>query len=78
MSFFKGFRKGMTTFGHNIAGIINTALLFIVYVVAVMPTAWIARMTGKEFLHLKPTKEKTYWQNLNLKKKPMEAYYRQF
>ena len=78
MSFFKGFRKGMVTFGHNIAGIINTLLLLLVYILAVIPTALIAKIAGKRFLDLKPTKEKSYWQDLNLKKKTMEAYYRQF
>ena len=76
--FFRGFRKGMGYFGHNIAIIINTILLSLVYFLGVGLTSIFAKLSGKHFLETKLGKKSTYWSDLNLKKKPMEEYYRQF
>ena len=80
--FFLGFRKGMKNFGNDIAVIINTALLFVVYFIAVGITSIFAKLTGKRFIRVRELKEeqevKTYWSDLNLKKRPIEEYYRQF
>jgi hypothetical protein len=73
----KGIKKGMKDFGHNLATIINTVLLFIVYIIGVGITAIIAKLAGKHFLDIKGEKP-SYWSDLNLKKKPIEEYYRQF
>ena len=75
--FFKGFKKGMGTFGSNIALIINTLLLFFVYIVGVGLTSIIAKLFRKHFLETRLSKD-SYWSDLNLKKKPIEKYYRQF
>jgi len=75
----KGFKAGITGVGHTIAGLINTALLFVVYVVGVGLTSIIAKIFRKHFLHMKLSKKReSYWTELNLKKRPIEHYYRQF
>ncbi len=77
--FFKGFKKGMTDFSSNIIVIINSILLAIVYIVGVGLTSIIAKIFRKKFLDTKLSKEKeSYWSDLNLKKKKIEDYYRQF
>ena len=77
--FFKGFLKGTRTFGKNISIIINSILLTIVYVFGIGLTSFAAKLFKKKFLKLKLSKnESTYWSDLDLKKKPMEEYYRQF
>jgi len=75
--FIKGFKKGMGNFGQNIAIIINTLLLSFVYFVGVGPTSIVAKIVGKHFLEIKLSKS-SYWSDLNLKKKSIEDYYRQF
>ena len=77
--FLYGFKKGMNSFGENIAIIINSGLLLIVYLVGVGLTSIVAKISGKHFLQIKiSNKRETYWSDLNLNKKPIEAYYRQF
>jgi len=76
--FFKGFKQGMKSFGSNIALIVNTILLSLVYVMGVGITSIIAKLIGKRFLETKLSKKSTYWSDLNLKKKHIEEYYRQF
>jgi len=77
--FFNGFKKGMRSFGKNIAIIIDSTLLLIVYLVGVGLTSILAKIFGKHFLESKISKKReTYWSDLNLKKKPIKAYYRQF
>lgn len=79
MSFFSGFARGFKRFGSNISVIVNTVLLALVYLLAVGPTSLIAKLTGKRFLTLKADKKaKTYWERLNLTKRPLDEYYRQF
>lgn len=75
--FCSGFKDGMGIFGQNIALIINTFLLSIVYILGVGITSIIAKIVGKSFLETKKKKE-SYWVELNLRKKEMEEYYRQF
>ncbi|MBI2653405.1 hypothetical protein HYX02_01200 [Candidatus Woesearchaeota archaeon] len=76
--FFSGFKKGMKNFGQNIALIVNSALLSIVYFIGVGFTSIISKIVRKHFLDTKLSKKATYWHDLNLKKKPIEEYYRQF
>jgi len=76
--FLIGFKKGMGNFGHNIALIINTILLTFVYLIGVGLTSIFAKIVGKHFLEIKLSKKDSYWSDLNLKKKPIEKYYRQF
>ena len=77
--FFLGLKEGFKEFGENIARIVNSVLLSIVYFVGVGPTSLIARIVKKSFLETKIEKnKKTYWTDLNLGKRPKEEYYRQF
>jgi cytochrome c biogenesis protein CcdA len=76
--FLRGFQLGMQNFGKIITAVVNTILLSLVYILGVGITAILAKMTGKKFLNLVPTKKNSYWTNLNLKKKSIEEYYRQF
>jgi hypothetical protein len=77
--FFKGFKEGMDSFGQTIAIIINSFLLTIVYIFGVGITSIIAKLSGKHFLETKVSKKQdSYWSDHNLKKKPIEEYYRQF
>jgi len=77
MSFLSGVAKGFKEFGHNISAIVNAVLLTIVYIIGIGITAIIARIAGKRFLDTK-LREGSYWNDLNLKKKPINEYYRQF
>lgn len=78
LQFLIGFKKGMCNFGYNISLIINTLLLSLVYMGGVGFTFLIAKLFGKHFLETKLSKKDSYWSNLNLKKKPIKEYYRQF
>ena len=78
-AFFKGCKNGITNFGHTISTLVNSVLLTIVYFVGVGITAIFAKLLGKHFLQRRLLrKRKSYWCNLNLKKRPLEQYYRQF
>jgi len=79
VGFFKGFREGMGDFSLNVSAVVNAALLSVVYAVGVGLTSAFARLVGKRFLELKPSREAdTYWSDLNLGKRPVDEYYRQF
>jgi hypothetical protein len=73
----KAFMRGMRGFGMNISVIVNTALLLFVYFIGVGLSSIAAKLLGKRFIETKLSKG-SYWKTLNLKKKPMVAYYRQF
>lgn len=78
-NFFIGVKEGTKLFGETISGIVNFILLSFVYFIGVGVTSIIAKLSKKRFLELKISeKEKTYWSELNLTKKPLEEYYRQF
>ena len=73
------FRRGFAHCGRNVPTLINTALLSMVYALGVGPTALLARAAGKKFLQTDmPADAKTWWDDLDLKTRPMEEYYRQF
>ena len=77
--FFNGFKKGIKDFGENISIIVNSILLTVVYLIGVGITSLFAKIFKKHFLGIKISKKaRTYWSDLNLKKKPMKEYYRQF
>ncbi len=72
-------KKGQKAFGEDIAIIINSVLLTFVYFLGVGFTFLLAKISNKKFLDLEIEKnKKTYWEDLNLNKKKMEDYYRQF
>ena len=78
-AFIKGFKKGMHDFGQNVAVIVNSILLLIVYFIGVGVTSIVAKIKGKKFFETKISRsKKSYWSDLTLKKKPLEKYYRQF
>jgi len=77
--FVKGLKKGQKKFGEDISNIVSSFLLTLVYVIGVGLTSLIARIGGKKFLNLKLNKNaETYWESLNLDRKPIEQYYHQF
>ena len=76
--FFSGFKNGFSLFGHNISLIVNSALLFIVYIIGVGITSIIAKIFGKHFLKIKEKEKNSYWEYLGLGKKDTDEYYRQF
>ena len=76
--FLVGFNKGMKNFGHNLALIINSILLSVVYLIGVGITSIFAKLFKKHFLDMKLLKRDSYWSDLDLKKKPIKEYYRQF
>jgi len=77
--FLKGLKKGFENFGKNIAIIINSILLAIVYIIGVGITSIIAKIFGKHFMDMKISKQrKSYWSKLDVGKEPKERYYRPF
>ena len=77
--FFRKFKKIIHNIGQTLSTIINSALLFIVYFIGVGFTSIFAKAFGKKFLKTKILKkQKSYWSDLNLKKKPIQEFYRQF
>ena len=77
--FFVGFKDGFLDFGHSIGAIINSLLLSIVYIIGVGLTSVFAKVFKKHFLDLKiDKKKKSYWNDLDLKEKKIEKYYRTF
>ena len=78
-SFVKGFGEGFREFGHLLSTPVNAALLTMVYLAGVGPTAVAAKLAGKRFLITRQSKdEKSYWQDLKLGTRPMDDYRRQF
>ena len=79
VGFAKGFRKGMNDFGTTLTMIVNSILLLIVYIIGVGVTSLVAKLFGKHFLERKIQKHAaTYWKKLDLGKKPIDDFYRQF
>jgi hypothetical protein len=79
MNVLKNFKKGMALFGSDIALIVNSILLSIVYIIGVGFTSIISKILGKSFIEKKIHRKKnSYWTNLNLKKNKIDKYYRLF
>ena len=77
--FLRGFRAGLGEFGCNINMIVNSVLLSVVYIFGAGVTAVFARLVGKRFLDVQLSRSReSYWSDLDLKKEPIENYYRQF
>ncbi len=77
--FLKGFKEGSKLFGDNVAVIINSFFLTIIYFIGIGLTSIFMKISGKNFLDIEMSKEKkSYWEDLNLAKGEMEGYYRQF
>jgi hypothetical protein len=77
--FFNGLKEGMKNFRYNLATLINSILLLIVYFIGVGVTSIVAKLFGKHFLETKISREKeSYWSDPNLTGKSTETCYRQF
>ena len=78
--FFASFKEGMTEFGKTISSIVNSFLLVIIYIVGIGLTSIISKLIFKKhFLDIENSDyNKSYWSDLNLNKRPIEEYYRQF
>ena len=77
--FLSGFRAGLEEFGCNINMLVNSVLLSVVYIFGAGVTAVFARLVGKRFLDVQLSRSReSYWSDLNLGRKPVEEYYRQF
>jgi len=77
--FFAGVKYGMGLFGQNVGLIVNSALLVAVYIAGVGLTSVLGKFFGKQFIEKRVSRNiKSYWSDLNLKKRPMKEYYRQF
>ena len=77
--FLRGFRAGLGAFGCNINVLVNSVLLSVVYIFGAGVTAVFARLVGKRFLDVELSRSReSYWSDMNLGKKPVEEYYRQF
>ena len=71
------FFKVVKKFGEVVSNVINSVLLFFVYVFGIGLTSIVAKLFKKHFLDLKLfRKKKTYWSDIKPHKK--ESYYRQF
>jgi hypothetical protein len=76
--FISGFKQGQRIFADTIATIVNVVLLSIVYILGIGITSITAKIFKKSFLELNQKSSKSYWRPLNLTKKPLEDYYKQF
>ena len=75
----RGTWKGFKDFSHILTTLVNTILLLPIYLVGVGLTSIVAKVKKKEFLEGKLSPEtKSYWNDLNVKKKPLQEYYQQF
>lgn len=77
--FIEDFKEGQKLFGELIFGIVNFVALTIVYFLGIGLTFLASKVSHKKFLEETPNiSDKTYWEELNLDKKPLGDYYRQF
>ena len=75
---FKAFRKGFRSFGLSVSILVNFVLLFFVYLMGIGLTSIVAKIFHKHFLDLDNKNQKSYWTQLNLNKKKIDYYYKQF
>ncbi|MEK6894338.1 MAG: hypothetical protein AABX10_02650 [Nanoarchaeota archaeon] len=73
-----GFGNGQKEFGHTISIIVNSLLLTFVYFIGVGITSILAKASNKKFLTLSYDNSESYWTPLNLDKKEIKEYYKQF
>ncbi len=71
--FFRGFKEQ----GENISILVNSILLFLVYIIAVGLTSLIMKLSGKKFISMKKYDE-SYFEDLNLWKKEYDEYLKQY
>lgn len=77
--FLEGVKKGQKNYGDNLAAIINSILLSLVYILGAGLTSIFAKISKKHFLDLNLDKPReSYWEELNLDKEKIGSYYKQF
>jgi hypothetical protein len=69
-------RNGLMDFVDDLSIVITSIMLFFVYFIGVGLTFLFSRLFQKRFLDLR--KKQNYWSNLNLNKKDLEEYYKQY
>jgi hypothetical protein len=75
----KKITKTANKVGLFIAFLVNSVLLLAVYLIGVGSTFVVAKLVGKKFIELTPSKGSfSYWNDLNLRKKRISRYYKQF
>tara|TARA_Y100000310_G_C20622488_1_gene784122 strand:- start:362 stop:586 length:225 start_codon:yes stop_codon:yes gene_type:complete len=72
----KELKEGMKAFGNTLTTLINSILLFVVYLIGIGITSIIARIVGKKFLDTE--KKDSYWKEYAEMNKTKESRYRQF
>ena len=75
--FFTGARKALRKLSSSIAIIVNSILLTFAYFIGIGLASMIAKMLGKRFLGLKPSKKESYWRDAKKSTKIKDSY-RQF
>lgn len=70
--------KGQKLFGETISVIINSILLTLVYLFGVGLSSIFGKIFGNKFLDSTNINKESYWAELNLTKKSIETYYKQF
>jgi hypothetical protein len=73
-----GFKEGFHAFGKSVTLVINIILTGAVYFLILDPTSLLSKIGKKSFLNLSTEKRKSYWEELNQKKKDKEYYYSQY
>ena len=76
--FFRGIQQGFKNFGRTVTNIVNFFLLLIVYVFGIGLVSIISKLTGKHYLDLKKSGNKTNWHEHRVAKQPLEKYFRSF
>lgn len=76
INFINGFKEGQKFFGETVSSLVNLVLLSMVYLFGIGITSVLGKIFKKNFLDLE--NQDSYWQELNLDKKPLEEYYHQF
>ena len=76
--FATGIKEGFQEFGATLATLVNAFLLTIVYFAGVGTTSFLGKICRKRFLELKNSGKKSYWVDLDLRKKTEQEYRRQF
>lgn len=77
--FLKKIKNLLERLGLFMSFLVNSVLLFLVYIFGFGLTFIIAKIFGKKFFKNEILKnEESYWEDLNSKNKNIESYYRQF
>ena len=75
---YSNLKEGQKYFTEDIAAVVNTFLLTIVYFIGVGLTSIFAKISRKRFLDYGIKDTNTYWKKIELPKNKLEDCYRQF